>query len=122
MSDEASSPLRPATLAAQGLGWVDEATRAVSPPLHLSSTFERDTDNGYRSGRVYGRADNPSYDQPQALLAALEKGAEAALFASGMAAATAVFMALRPGDHVVASKVMYWSLRNWLTSLAGDWG
>src|ERR1044072_929596 len=54
--------------------------------------------------------------------AALEKGAEAALFASGMAATTAVFMALRPGDHVVASKVMYWSLRNWLTTAAREWG
>lgn len=112
----------PATLAASGLGWVDAATRAVSPPLHLSSTYERDEDNGYRSGRVYARADNPAYDQPEALLTALERGAGAALFASGMAAATAVFMALRPGDHVVASKVMYWSLRNWLTTAAKDWG
>ena len=24
------------------------------------------------------------------------------------------FLALAPGDHVVTSKVMYWSLRNWL--------
>ncbi len=112
----------PATLAASGLGWVDAATRAISPPMHLSSTYERDVDNGYSSGRVYGRADNPSYDQPEALLCALERGAGAALFASGMAAATAVFMALRPGDHVVASKVMYWSLRNWLMTAAKDWG
>jgi cystathionine gamma-synthase len=112
----------PATLAATALGWVDEATRAVSPALHLSSTYERDEDNGYRSGRVYARADNPAYDQPQALLAALEQGAEAALFASGMAAATAVFMALKPGEHVIASRVMYWSLRNWLMTVARDWG
>jgi cystathionine gamma-synthase len=44
------------------------------------------------------------------------------LFASGMAAATAVFMAMSPGDHVLAPKVMYWSLRNWLISFAVPWG
>ncbi|HEX3944690.1 MAG TPA: PLP-dependent transferase [Rhizomicrobium sp.] len=113
---------KPATLAAQALGWIDERTRAVAPQLHLSSTFLRDEDNQYRSGRNYARADNPAFDQPEALLAALEKGEEAMLFASGMAAATAVFQNLRPGDHLVAPKVMYWSLRNWIAGFASTWG
>ena len=39
-----------------------------------------------------------------------------------MAAATAVFQALQPGDHVLAPKVMYWSLRNWLMNFATHWG
>ncbi len=39
-----------------------------------------------------------------------------------MAAATAVFQALAPGDHVIAPKVMYWSLRNWLMNFATQWG
>jgi cystathionine gamma-synthase len=112
----------PATIAAQGLGWIDERTRAVAPALHLSSTFLRDEDNQYRSGRNYARADNPAYDQPEAVLTALEKGADALLFASGMAAATSVFQSLSPGDHVVAPKVMYWSLRNWIASFASNWG
>ena len=115
-------PLHPATLSAQALGWVDEATRAVIPPIHVSSTYLRDPDNQYRTGRVYARADNPAYDQAEALLARLEGGAQAMLFASGMAAATAVFQALSPGDHVLAPKVMYWSLRNWLASFATHWG
>jgi cystathionine gamma-synthase len=102
------------TIAAQGLGWIDEATRAISPPLHTSSTYLRDVDNGYRSGRAYIRDDNPAFDQPEAVLNALEGGAGAALFASGTAAAAAVFLALKPGDHVIAPKVMYWGLRNWL--------
>src|SRR6202000_3086603 len=38
--------------------------------------------------------------------------------ASGMASATACFLALRPGDHVVISRVMYWSLRNWIVNFA----
>ena len=117
-----AKPHKPATIAAQALGWIDEKTRAVAPPLHVSSTFIRDEDNRFRSGRSYARDDNPAYDQPEAVLAALEHGADAALFSSGMAAATAVFLSLSPGDHVVAPKAMYWLLRSWLLSFARRWG
>jgi cystathionine gamma-synthase len=113
--------LDPATTAAQALGWVDEKTRAVIGPLHPSTTFLRDPDNTYSSGRTYARDDNPTFDQAEAVLAALEGGAAAKLFASGMAAATAVFMALRPGDHVIAPQVMYWSLRSWLATVLREW-
>lgn len=114
--------LHPDSIAAQALGWVDEATRAIIPPLHASSTHLRDPDNQYRSGRVYMRADNPAFDQPEAVINALEGGHQTLLFASGMAAATACFQALAPGDHVIAPKVMYWSLRNWLLTFATGWG
>jgi cystathionine gamma-synthase len=114
--------IRPETLSAQALGWIDERTRAITPPIHVSSTYLRDADNQYRSGRVYARADNPAYDQAEALLTALEGGHQTLLFASGMAAATAVFQALQPGDHVLAPQVMYWSLRNWLMGFAVRWG
>ena len=43
--------VRPETLAAQALGWVDGTTRAIVPPLHPATTYERDADNEYRSGR-----------------------------------------------------------------------
>lgn len=119
---EMKREMHPDTVAAQALGWTDEATRAVIPPIHVSSTYLRDADNGYRSGRVYARADNPAFDQPEAVLCRLEQGGQALLFASGMAAATALFQALRPGDHVLAPQVMYWSLRNWLMGPATDWG
>ncbi len=115
MTDEA---LRPESVAAQALGWIDETTRAINPPIHVSSTYLRDADNGYSSGRVYMRADNPAFDQAEAVITELEHGHQTLLFASGMAAATAVFQALQPGDHVLAPKVMYWSLRNWLTGFA----
>ena len=121
MSDD-GGVLHPASLAAQALGWIDATTRAVVPPIHLATTYQRDPDNQYRSGRAYGRADNPGYDQPEALLARLEQGAAAVTFASGMAAATTVFLALRPGDHVMAPRVMYWALRRWLLGTARDWG
>jgi len=118
----AKSELRPATIVAQAHGTIDETTRAIVPPVHVSTTYLRDADGGYRSGRVYGRADNPSFDAPEATLNALEGGAGCLIFSSGMAAATAVFLTLAPGDHVVAPKVMYWALRNWLASVAVDWG
>jgi cystathionine gamma-synthase len=112
----------PRTLAAQALGHVDEATRAVVPPIHVTTTFLRDPDNQYRSGNIYGRADNETVHEAEAVIAALE-GAEAAmLLGSGMSAATAVFLALAPGDHVVVPQVMYWGLRNWLLTDAVRWG
>jgi cystathionine gamma-synthase len=112
--------MHPATLAAQALGWTDAATGAVVLPIQPATTFKRDPDNQYRRGRSYGRADNPGYDQPQALLTALEGGAHSLLFSSGMAAATTVFRALPVGAHVVAPRIMYWSLRRWIANQAAD--
>lgn len=112
----------PASLAAQAMGWIDPVTKAVVPPIHMASTYLRDEDNGYRSGRVYARADNPTFDQAEATLTALEGGAKSLIFSSGMSAASACFLALSPGDHVVVSRVMYWALRNWLMTFATHWG
>ena len=114
--------LKPATIAAQALGWVDGQTRALILPLYSSTTFERGPDNRYPGGRAYGRDDNPTYDPAEAVLAALEGGAHCLLFASGMAAAAAAFQALDPGDHVVAPRAMYHGLRKWLRDLALRWG
>jgi cystathionine gamma-synthase len=114
--------LKPATVAAQALGLIDDTSKGIVLPLHASTTYIRDADNQYRSGRVYARDQNPTYDQAEQVLTALEGGHASLLFASGMAAATAVFQALAPGDRVVAPKVMYWSLRNWLANFATHWG
>jgi cystathionine gamma-synthase len=112
-----------ASMVAQAMGRTDAVTRAVVPPLHLSTTYLRDPDNAYSSGYVYGRPDNATVRDTEAVIAMLEEAeAGALLFSSGMAAATACFQALQPGDHVVASAVMYWSLRNWLRTEATRWG
>src|ERR1700694_3192340 len=111
-------PLHPATLAAQALGWTDTSTGAVVLPAHTATTFVRDPDNQYGRGRSAAAADTPSYDQPQALLTALEGGAASLLFSSGMAAAAAVFQSLPRAAHVVAPQVMYWALRSWLKNFA----
>ena len=114
--------LSPETLCAQALGWIDPTTKALVPPIHMSTTNERDPDNEYRSGRSYIREDNPSWDQVESLLTRLEGGADTLLFSAGMAAATAPFLALKPGDHVIAPNVMYWGLRKWLLGRATEWG
>ncbi len=104
------------------MGAIDPVTKAVTPPIHLSTTYIRDEDNAYRSGYVYGRPDNATVREAEAVLAMLENGEEAFLFSSGMAAATAVFLSCDPGDHIVAPTVMYWSLRDWLRTEARRWG
>ncbi len=122
MNRDDSKKWTPETLAAQTLFGTDPVNGMIVPSIHPSTTYLRDPDNQYRHGRVYSRADNPGYEVAANLLAALEGGEEALLFASGMAAATAVFLALSPGDHVIAPKMMYWALRRWLGDTATRWG
>jgi cystathionine gamma-synthase len=110
------------TLLAQAMGKVDAQTKGVVPPIHVTTTFVRDVDNQYRTGNIYGRPDNDTVREGEAIVAMLEGAAEAMLFGSGMSAATAIFLALAPGDHIVAPKVMYWSMRNWLANDAAAWG
>jgi cystathionine gamma-synthase len=118
MPSETPNGWKPRTIAAQALGLVEPATKAVVPPLHLATTFVRDPDNQYRSGYAYGRPDNATTRHAEAVLAALEEAHEAALFGSGMAAATAIVLALPSASHIVASQVMYWAFRHWLASEA----
>ncbi len=122
MAREIDKKLNPSTLAAQALGWLDPATNAVAPPIHPSTNYARDENYEKVAGRGYTRDENPTYEQLEALLAALEQGPEAMVFSSGMAAATTVMMSLSPGDHVVAPSVMYFGLRNWLVHVGCHWG
>ena len=73
------------------------------PPIHLATTFERDPDNLYRSGNIYGRPDNETVREAEAVIGALEGAAATLVFGSGMSAAIALFLSLGPGAHVVAS-------------------
>lgn len=117
MDDQTRPTLKARTILAQALGAGEPTTRAVVPPIHMSATYLRDADNGYSAGYVYGRTDNVSVQQVEAIVAALEGAAEAMTFTSGMAAATAVFLALEKPTHIVASRVMYWGFRSWLQKI-----
>ena len=95
---------------------------AVMPPIHLSTTFERSADGGYPGGFVYSRSDNPNRQALETCLAALEGGAAALAFASGMAATTAVFQALAAGDHVIAPDDAYFGAGKVAHEVFGRWG
>jgi cystathionine gamma-synthase len=84
--------------------------------------YERGADGAFPGGRTYSRADNPSYDPAEALIASLEGAASAMLFASGQAASASLIQSLAPGDRVLAPRQMYWGLRKWLLEFAAPWG
>lgn len=120
MSDDEQAP---ETFVAQGLHYLDPLTGAVVPPISPSTTFARDEDYRLVSpSHSYARDENATFPLVEQMLARLEGGAAALLFGSGMAAAMAVVQALEPGDHIVAPKVMYWGLRNWLLRFSDRWG
>jgi cystathionine gamma-synthase len=122
MTQSKPSGLQPRTLAAQALGWEEPETHGVVTPIHVATTYIRDPDNQYRNGFVYGRPDNQTVKQAEAVLAMLEEGKEAMVLGSGMSAATAVIMALPAGAHIIAPTIMYWALRNWLMNDAPTYG
>lgn len=101
---------------------VDETTGAVAPPVHLSTTFERDVGGEYSRGFSYTRPDNPSRRALEQCIAALEGGADATAYASGSAASLAVFSLLRPGDHVVAPIEAYHGTAKQLRDIVGPMG
>ena len=108
----------PETFAAQGGGLIEPLSGAIVPPIHISTTFERDPDNAYTKGYVYARPDTPTVRMAEDVLNRLEGGASTLLLGSGMAAATALFLALERPAHIVAPNVMYWGLRRWLIEFA----
>ena len=109
------------TLAVHAGHGVDPATGAVVEPIHLSTTFERAADGSYPHGYLYSRNHNPNRNGLEAALAALEGGTSSAAFGSGLAAVTAIFQGLQPGDHVVAPKDIYHGTANVLKHLFAKW-
>lgn len=99
----------------------DAGTGALVAPPVLSSTFERAADGSYPNGYQYGRAGNPTRALFEKTLARLEGGTACAAFASGMAAASAVFQALRPGAHVLLADDVYYGVRTLLDDVFVRW-
>ena len=109
------------TLAVHAGHAVDPATGAVSPAIHLSTTFERAPD-GATKEYFYSRLGNPNRAALETCLTALEGGAAAAAFASGAAATMSILQALAPGDHVVAPSDAYHGTTILLRDILGPWG
>src|SRR5579863_983306 len=109
------------TLAVHAGRQVDPSTGAVTPPIHLSTTFERDPDGEYPRGFSYAREGNPNRQSLEECLAALEGGKEALAFSSGLAVATALFQGLEPGDHIIAPADVYYGLRQVIGGVFAKW-
>jgi cystathionine gamma-synthase len=99
----------------------DPSTGAVTPPIHLSTTFEREPDGQYRSGLVYSRYANPNRTALEECLARLEGGAGAACFSSGSAATATVLQTLAPGAHVIAPDDAYFGTTKLMRDIFGPW-
>ena len=100
---------------------IDPATGAVTPPIHVSTTFERGTAGDYPLGFSYAREDNPTRRSLEECLAALEGGKEALAFSSGLAVVTALVQGLEPGDHIVAPADIYYGIRQVISGIFGKW-
>jgi cystathionine gamma-synthase len=114
--------MRIETIAVHAGHAVDPATGAVSAPIQLSTTFERNPDGTYTSGYSYSRSNNPNRQALEQAIAALEGGVAAAAFGSGVAAAAGVFQALKPGDHVIAADQAYHGVTKLLREVLVPWG
>jgi cystathionine gamma-synthase len=110
------------TLAVHAGHSIDPATGAVSSPIHLSTTFERDAEGTYSRGFMYTRNDNPNRQALEQGISALEDGAAAAAFASGTGASMSIFQALAPGDHVLAHVDAYYGTSRLLREIFRRWG
>jgi cystathionine gamma-synthase len=100
---------------------IDPATGAVTPPIHLSTTFERSREGEYPLGYSYSRDSNPNRRALEECLADLEGGKEALAFASGLAVVTAVVQGLEPGDHILAPDDVYWGFRKVVGGVFERW-
>jgi cystathionine gamma-synthase len=109
------------TLAVHAGRNIDPATGAVTPPIHLSTTFERSPDGDYSLGFSYAREGNPTRQSLEECLAALEGGKEALVLSSGLAVATALLQGLEPGDHIVAPEDAYYGLRQVIGGIFAKW-
>jgi cystathionine gamma-synthase len=114
--------MRIETLAVHAGHDVDPSTAAVTPPIHLSTTFARDPDGSYRAGFLYSRYTNPNRVALERCLTELEGGAAAAAFASGSAATMTLLQALGPGSHVVVPDDAYFGTIKLARDVLGPWG
>lgn len=110
------------TLLVHGGGAIDEATGAVTPPIHLSTTFARDDAGQPLAGYSYIRDNNPTGERCEKLLAAMEGGADALVFASGLAATATFFQTLPPQTHVVLPVDCYFGVLVMAHDFFTRWG
>lgn len=110
--------MRVETIAIQAGRDTDQATGAVMPAIHLSSTFIRNNEGDF----IYSRSDSPNRRALESCMVALEGGVSAVAFASGMAAVASLFQCLEQGDHVILPDDTYFGVRQFVTVILKRWG
>lgn len=115
-------PLHFPTLAIKSTLSTDPTTGAIIPPITLSTTFERDSDGSYKDDYIYSRENNPNRQQLEKSIALLEQGERCFSFASGMAATTALFQTLQPGDHLLLPHDVYYATSAMAQTIFGNKG
>lgn len=103
--------MRLETLAVHAGGEPDAETGAIAPPIHLATTFRHGPAGERQAGFEYVREGNPTQDRLETALAALEQGAAALAFGSGMAAMTALLESLPAGSTLLIPLDCYTGLR-----------
>lgn len=102
---------------------IKDNSGAVMSPIVLSTTFERGEDGiSYPGGYFYSRYDNPNRHSLESKLTKMENGTACVSFASGLAAATAVFQSLKSGDHIIIPDDTYFSIRTILDEMFSGFG
>lgn len=114
--------MRPETLAVHAGAAPDESTGAIAPPLHFSTTFKHGPAGERVSHYEYQREANPTQDRLEEALVALEGGAAALAFGSGMAAMNALLESLPAGSHFVYPADCYTGLRTLANELLPERG
>jgi cystathionine beta-lyase/cystathionine gamma-synthase len=105
-------------------------TSAINPPIWQTSTFRAESSAHFaalakvvKPSEYYSRYGNPTHEQVEAVMAALEGGEAAMVTASGMGAiSTSVLSLLERGDHVVAQRNLYANTTALLENLLPRWG
>lgn len=98
-----------------------DATGAVAPPLHLSTIFEHGPDGALVHDDIYARHSNPTQRRLEHALSALDAGATALVFASGVAAGAAYLQALPPGSHVVFAADLFYGFQAMASGFLPRW-
>jgi cystathionine gamma-synthase len=113
-SDGGNSKPVPRTRLAQAGHYIDPATGAIVPPMQPATTFARNADYELTGAFLYARNDSPTVSHAEALVCELEQGADSLLFASGMAAISALIDTLETGQRIAAPDVMYHGVKTWM--------
>ena len=94
----------------------DSATGAIMTPIYQTSTYVQES-MGKHKGFEYARSQNPTRSALEANLAALENGAKAICFGSGLAAINAVCQTLKSGDEIISTNDLYGGTYRLLTQV-----